>query len=175
MGKKRGPKPGEPPAPKPGTALVNAQGRITSKRHLEKWTEHAMQLADLGKSLPPVVYLPPVIAGKRPTVIGDAVLTAPPTIKENIVRIHECLDPIGMLMAAASGMPMVAWLVNRDGSVEEIMEVLSLKERIKIAQWLGDRVQPRLRAGMVMHKGKSKDGDEDEWEAELQKAASNAK
>ncbi len=171
---KRGPKPGEPPADKPGTALVNQQGRITSKRILQKWTEASLEASELGRSLPPMVYLPPMIAGKRPVVIGDGVLATAPTIKENIVRIHDCLDPIGMLMAAASGLPMVAWIVNRDGTVEEIMEVLALKERIKIAQWLADRVAPRLRAGVVMHQTKPKDG-EDEWEAKLQTAATNAK
>jgi hypothetical protein len=171
---KRGPKKGEAPAPKPGTAIINQDGRITAKRHLDKWTDHALAAADVGKGLSPLVYLPPMLKGKRPTVVEGGALLNPPTVKENIVRIHDELDPIGMLMAAAAGLPLVAWIVTRDGQVEEISEVLPLKDRIKIAQWLGDRVMPRLRAGIVEHRKPPKDEDEDGWEAKLQAAAANA-
>jgi hypothetical protein len=169
----RGPKKGEAPEPKPGTALINKAGRITSKRHIEKWADDAIAATDLGRSLPPLVYIPPMIRGKKPTVIGDGRLLQPPTVQENIVRIHESLDPIGMLMAAAAGLPMVAWIVTRDGQIEEVTEVLALKERIKIAQWLGDRVHPRLRAGLVKHE-RAQPEEADEWEAKLQAAEANA-
>jgi hypothetical protein len=169
---KRGPKKNEAPADKPGTALINKEGRITAKRALQKWTEGAIELTELGRGVPPMVYLPPMIRGKRPVVLPDgSVLSNAPTIQENMVRIADNCDPIGALMAAASGLPMVAWIVDRDGKVEEITEVLPLKERIKILKWLGERVMPRLRVGLVGH---AKQEEDDGWEAKLKTAAHNA-
>lgn len=159
------------PEPKPGTALI-ASGRIRSKYHLKRWTEQAMELTELGQGLPPMVYLPPAIRGKKPTVIEDMALSTEPTIKEQIVRINTVLDPIGMLIAAASGVPMVAWLVNRDGTVEEIVETLSLKERLSIVKFLTDRTLPRLRAGIVKHEKVTE--EEDGWASKLQTAAANS-
>ena len=141
-----------------------ADGRQTLKRN----TELALKAPE-GVIVPEHVFLPPAIRGQDIRVIQDiAVSSAPPSIKDNIVRITEQCDPIGLLMAVAMGQPVACFGVDDQGNVTIEYETLPLKERLQTIRFLADKVIPR----MSITKKVDAPVDSAAWEATLENAAS---
>ena len=137
-------------------------GRATLKQN----TELAIHAPE-GVVIPEHVYLPPAIRGQNVRVIQDiAVRSDPPSIKDNVVRISENCDPIGLLMAVAMGQPVACFGVDEDGNVTVEFETLPLKERMQTIRFLADKVLPRMSLTKQVDKP-----DNAAWEATLDNAA----
>jgi hypothetical protein len=142
-------------------------GRDTLKRN----TELALKAPDEGVIIPQHVFLPPAIRGQDIRVVQDvAVSSAPPSIKDNVIRITEQCDPIGLLMAVAMGQPVACFGVDEDGKVTVNYETLPLKERMQTIRFLADKVLPR----MSITKQAPPSEDNAAWEATLDNAASRS-
>lgn len=110
--------------------------------------------------IPPNVYLPPKINGKKTRAIA---IKGPISVSDNIVRIQEDCDPIAGLIALANGQPVATYVVMEDGTTKTVFETATLAQRISIKKWLGDRAMPRVNVKL------NKDLDDD-WEAALRNA-----
>lgn len=111
--------------------------------------------------LPPEVYIPPTIRGKKSKAVSIA---APVAISDHIVRISNDGDPIGQLIALMNGQPVPTFVVKEDGTLDVVLQTATVAQRISIAKWLGDRIMPKTTMNL------KKDLD-DEWEASLRNAA----
>ena len=111
--------------------------------------------------LPPEVYVPPTIRGKRSKAV---VVQVPVDISEHIVRITNDGDPLGQLIALMNGQPVPSFVVKEDGTLDVVLQTATVAQRISIAKWLGDRIMPKTNLTL------RKDLDND-WEASLRNAA----
>lgn len=96
-----------------------------------------------------MVYRPAQVNGKNVkevTIIKEQPL---PSIKDNIIRIVNEADPMGILIAAAQGQLFEFHVVDKHGNIETYYESVDLGQRLKIARYLADKVMPRL--GIVKH------------------------
>ncbi len=142
-----------------------------SRDTLKGNTELALRAPE-GVIVPAHVFLPPAIRGKEIRVIQDvAVSTAAPTIKDNIIRISQQADPIGLLMAVAMGQPVATFIVDEDGNLKVEYETLPLKERMQTIRFLADKVIPRM---SIVAKTPDESPDKAAWEATLDNAAERA-
>jgi hypothetical protein len=113
------------------------------------------------RTVPPEVYLPPTIAGKK---TRTAVVQSPISVSDHIVRIQTDGDPVGQLIAIMNGSMIPSYVVQDDGTVKTVYETATVAQRISIAKWLGDRVMPKVNVSM---KGEMSN----DWEANLKNAA----
>lgn len=118
--------------------------------------------------VPSNVWLPPSIRGHELRVSQDVAVTREaPSVQENMVRISNESDPIGLLIAIANGQPISTFAINEEGEVITSYETLPLKDRLKVIFHLADKVLPRMQ---VTKKIVSEGGDT-EWQATLDNAA----
>ena len=110
--------------------------------------------------VPPNVYLPPMINGKKTRAVS---MQTPISVSDNIVRINNEGDPIGMLLALANGQPVPTYIVTEAGECKTVYETATLAQRISITKWLGDRAMPKVSVNL------RKDIDDD-WDATLRNA-----
>lgn len=144
-----------------------SDGRTTLKQN----TELAINAPD-GVVIPEHVFLPPAIRGKDIRVIQDvAVSSAPPTISDNVIRITNQCDPIGLLMAVAMGQPVACFGIDEKGDLTVEFETLPLKERMQTIRFLADKVIPRM---SITKQVDEKSPDSAAWEATLENAAERA-
>ena len=137
-----------------------------SHASLKKHSELALK-APPDTPIPAGVWLPPSIRGVDVRVSQDIAITrAPPSVKENVIRIEAESDPIGLLIAIANGQPIANFAVNDEGEVITAYETLPLKERLKVIFHLADKVLPRMQ---VTKKAGATPKD-DAWEATLDNA-----
>jgi regulator of extracellular matrix RemA (YlzA/DUF370 family) len=113
------------------------------------------------KPLPPEVYIPPTIRGKKSRAVS---IQVPVELSEHIVRITNDGDPIGQLIALMNGQPVPSFVVTDDGELDVILQTATVAQRISIAKWLGDRIIPKTN----LHLKKDLDN---EWEAISRNAA----
>lgn len=127
---------------------------------LEANTERAMRLgADDFAAIPANVWLPPTIRGEKPRVVEEvAFVSAPPSVRENIVRIHANCDPIGFLVAVANGQPIACFSVGKNGEINTHYEFPDLEMRVKVMRHLADRILPKM--SLALRKGLGPDEDE---------------
>ena len=137
-----------------------------SHSQLRKNSELALSAPE-GVPVPQGVWLPPALRDKKLRVAHDVAVTkAPPSVKENVIRINGEADPIGLLIAIANGQPISTFAVAEDGTVLLSYETLPLKERLKVIFHLADKVLPR----MQVTKKLGDQAKDDEWEATLSNA-----
>lgn len=139
-----------------------------SKSTLKQNTELALKAPE-GAPVPQAVWLPPSVRGNPPRVVQNiAINKDAPSVHDNIIRITENSDPIGMLMAIANGQPVATFSINEDGEVVAAYETLTLKERLGVIRFLADKVLPKM--SMVIT-SPQKPGDKDAWAATVENAA----
>lgn len=114
------------------------------KETLLEYTERAIEATDLGKLIPPIVYLPSRLRlqGKRLTIDNVRVTVTPPTIAENHIRIAEA-DPLGFLIAIMNGQPIPSFEITNDGAIVVKYHIPEMKTRERIGQWLANKVTIR--------------------------------
>lgn len=112
---------------------------------LKAYTEQAIEAVDTGNPLPTIVHLPPKLRGRKTRIIHDRGVTkALPDVRGSIVRIQEEVDPIGVLIAIANGMPLSKFVIDKEGNVAIAAEWPGMKERMQAIKALADRVHPRM-------------------------------
>jgi hypothetical protein len=118
-------------------------------RDLVALSEQALASLDGVEAVPGYVFLPPRLRGKRVRIVQDvAVKTSLPNIRDNIVRIVDEVDPIGLMIAIANGQPVASFYVEEGEDGEPVVavryETVDLKDRLNIIRALADRVHPRM-------------------------------
>ncbi len=138
-----------------------------SHSQLKRNSELALKAPE-GAHVPSGVWLPPKIRDHDVRVSHDIAITREaPSVQENVVRISNESDPIGLLIAIANGQPISTFSVDEDGKVIAAYETLPLKDRLKVIFHLADKVLPRMQVTKKLGEAK---GD-DQWEATLTNAA----
>ncbi len=144
-------------------------------KNLEKHTVKALKADKKGEPVPAVVFLPPALRDQPNAVY--AFTGELPDVKQNLVRIQQECDPVGLLIAIATGMPVATHTIKKgpDGEwiVETSYETLSLGNPIRerVIKHLSDKVIPRISVRATQGgKGNAKAGDA-EWEATIGGAA----
>lgn len=94
--------------------------------------------AKIGGDLP--IYVSPSIDKNRRSFIQSF----KQSFEENIEKINNEADPIGLLIAAQLGIPIPSYMVLSDGTLVCNLETLGLKDRVQIAKFLADKVMPRI-------------------------------
>lgn len=150
-----------------------------SKRKLEKHTANALKAVEKDEPVPAAVFLPPA-QRDAPNVVY-AFTGELPDIKQNLVRIQQECDPVGLLIAIATGQPVATYEVKKGKNGEQEVKVkyetlpLSSPVRERVIRHLADKVVPRLSVKATQRGGKDPnkgDGDGDaEWEASIGNAA----
>ena len=139
-----------------------------SRSQLQANSELALNAPE-GAPVPSGVWLPPILRDKPLRVSQDVAVTrAPPSIKENVVRINGEADPIGLLIAIANGQPISTFTVTEDGEILMSHETLPLKDRLKVIFHLADKVLPRMQVTKKM----GATPKDDSWEATFTTAGS---
>lgn len=115
---------------------------------------NAIMAALQEKQPPPMVYVPPVINGKKSVVDANA---KPPQVRAQVIRIHQEADPIAFLMSVQRGDIFYEYYIDGKGELHTKPITPSMKHRILAAKYLADKVMPRL--GVVKHIVDSGDGD----------------
>lgn len=124
----------------------------SAKQLLKQTADSNMKAINEGSPGTLPVWMPPVIAGKETQVIEQvkASKAGMIDIRQNLVRIQSEVDPIGMLMAIVAGIPIPCYHIvsneKGDSVLECTMETLDLEKRAKYAQWLGERIVPKMSA-----------------------------
>lgn len=146
-----------------------------ARKHLEKHTALALKALENDEPVPTAVFLPPALRD-APNVVY-AFSGELPDVKQNLVRIQNECDPVGMMIAIAMGMPIATHYIKKgkDGEwiVETKYETLPLDSplRERVIRSLADKVVPRVSVRATTGgKGAEKPGDA-EWEAALGGAA----
>lgn len=103
---------------------------------MDKRTKQALMSVTEGRKMPAGVYVPPALRGKQPTVVYETRSAAPVSVEENLVRIQEEADPLGLLIAIANGMPIPNWVVGENGELSVEYTSAGLSERRQVAQRL---------------------------------------
>ena len=96
-------------------------------------------------------WLPPSLGGKG-DVISNIKHDDTLDIPANMRRIGQEADPIGFLMAVMMGVPVPVFSVGEDGAVVSVQETATLKDRVSIAKFLGDRVVPKMSVNLDLDK-----------------------
>lgn len=125
---------------------------------------------DLG--VPEPVFLPPALRGAQ---VAKYFSGQGPNIKENLVRIYEEADPVGYLIAIATGQPVATFhTYKQDGEWKTRVEYKSLDIdnpiRLRAIQHLADKVIPKL-TQKTKRKADENNDVESEWTATLGGAA----
>lgn len=140
-----------------------------SKATLKRNSELAISAPE-GTPVPQDVWLPPTVRGKSTRVMHDiAVTRSPPTVSENMIRINEEADPIGLLIAISNGQPISTFQIDDKGETILHWETLPLKDRLKVIYHLADKILPRM--SRQPQKTAPAKGDPDSWNATLENAA----
>jgi hypothetical protein len=87
----------------------------------------------------PLVYLPP---GQRTQTRVNK-----PTkldVKDQLIRIQHEADPVGFLIAAMNGEAFQVHIITEGGEQISVPMQASMKDRIKIAMHLADKLMPNL-------------------------------
>lgn len=139
-----------------------------SKKKLERHTVAALKAVQKGEPVPSAVFLPPALRG-APNVV-HAFTGEVPDVQQNLVRIQQEADPVGLLIAIATGQPIATHYIDKDGNVETKYETLPLTSSIRerVIKALADKVVPRL---SVKASKPTKSGKDAEWEATIGGAA----
>jgi len=143
---------------------------------LEQHTIRALKAVKKDEPVPSAVFLPPALRNAPNAVY--AFTGELPNVKQNMIRIQEECDPVGMLIAIATGMPVATHSVkkNADGEWEIETKYQSLPIdnpiRERVIKTLADKVIPRMsvKTTIPSKKGRAEEG-EAEWEATLGSAA----
>lgn len=138
-------------------------------KNLAKHTTVALKAAIADEPVPSAVFLPPAQRGGRQVVYSFG--TALPNVKQNMIRIENEADPIGLLIAIATGQPIATHTIDAEGNLKTRYETLPLSSpvRAQVIKHLADKILPRL---SVKHtKVDEKTGDTSEWEAMVGGAA----
>lgn len=138
-----------------------------TQKKLEAHTGNALKAIIKEEPIPSVVFLPPALRDS-PNVIY-AFTGETPSLEQNLIRIQQECDPVGLLIAIATGQPVATHTIEADGTVTTKFETLPLSSPIRerVIRTLADKVVPRL---SVKTKGK-KDGKDAEWIATVGGAA----
>lgn len=142
---------------------------------LEQHSVRALKASKAQEPVPSAVFLPPALR-EQPNVVY-AFTGELPDVKQNIVRIQEECDPVGMLIAIAMGMPVATHSVkkNADGEWEVTTKYdtipLDNPIRERIIKHLADKVIPRISVRATQGKKGSAKPEGAEWEATLGAAA----
>jgi len=146
-----------------------------ASKQLEKHTALAIKAFSKGEAFPSAVFLPPALRD-APNVVY-AFSGELPDVKQNLVRIQNECDPVGMMIAIAMGMPIATHHIkgkdeNGEWIVETKFETLPLDSplRERIIRTLGDKVIPRISVRATQPKAAG-DSGASEWEATLGSAA----
>lgn len=133
---------------------------------IDQYTERAMAADIENEPIPPTVYLPPAIRGKKTRVAYQASNATPVDIRQSMARITMEVDPIGQLSAIANGQPVAFFEVNEKGETTVAYATASMTQRISLLRYLGDKVLPKI----SMTKDLNKKPDES-WSATIENAA----
>jgi hypothetical protein len=142
---------------------------MTSKQY-KNHAIKALKAIQKDEPVPGPVFLPPALRG-TPGVV-HVFTTDVPDIKDNIARIYNEADPIGMLIAIATGMPVATHKIDPAGKLHTVYETLPLNSPIRerVIRHLADKVMPRMSTTQKTTK-ENDDGSTTEWEATLSNAA----
>lgn len=149
-----------------------------ARKNLEKHTTLALKAFEKDEPVPSAVFLPPALRD-APNVVY-AFSGELPDVKQNLVRIQNECDPVGLMIAIAMGMPVATHYIkkNDDGSyrVETKYETLPLDSplRERVIRCLGDKVIPRISVRATTGKGGAEKPESAEWEAAIGSAAERA-
>ena len=103
---------------------------------------------------------PLVVTGKRSwrEVVKARPGAALASVRDNMLRIQEQADPIGFLIEVMNGSMFPVQMVSDEGDIVEHYVTPDLQTRIKIAQFMANKVLPTLSVTKVVV-DKPEDGD----------------
>lgn len=138
-----------------------------AKQRFKNHALKALHATMKDEPVPAAVFLPPA---QR---VSHVFNTQMPEMKDNLVRIQNECDPIGMLIAIATGIPVATHYIDGDGMLTTQYETLPLNSPIRerILKSLADKIMPRMSITKTT-KREEANGDVSEWEATLGNAAS---
>jgi hypothetical protein len=90
------------------------------------------------------VYRPKKINGRPVREVAIVRRQQLPDVRGEMLRILTEADPIGFLIAVTQGMAFETHFITKTGDVVTEYEYADLKERIKVARYLTDKVIPKL-------------------------------
>lgn len=142
-----------------------------SQKKLERHTVKALKAVMKDEPIPSAVFLPPALRDGPQAVY--AFTGEMPNVQSNLVRIQQEADPVGLLIAIATGQPIMTHYVDEDGNITTKYETLPLTSSIRerVIRTLADKVVPRL---SVKATKPTKDGKDAEWMATVGGAAERA-
>ncbi len=144
-------------------------------KKLENHTVRVLKAERDGEPIPSAVFLPPALRDQPNVVYGFS--GELPDVKQNLIRIQNEADPVGMLIAIAMGQPIATHTIKKvqDGTwtIVTKYETLDLNNpvRVNVIKHLSDKVIPRISVRATQGKKGAELPSSAEWEATIGGAA----